>query len=100
LLIRSQNGKVARERNAVKRGSDNAAQMDSTARVGVFDLVLGSGTRRLNGLVMASFLFLRVFLPHGTLNRGKAFLPIGLLLSQASAIPHAEFMQRKLGVYG
>ena len=75
-------------------------QMTSTPRVGVFDLVRGSGTRRFNRLVVTGFLLVREFLPNRTPDRIKALFPIVLLLSQASAIPHAEFMQRKLGVYG
>jgi hypothetical protein len=72
----------------------------STPGVGVFDLMPGSGTRRLYRLVVTGFLLLRVLLPHGTPDRIETLCRVVVLLCEASAITHAEFMQRKLGVDG
>jgi hypothetical protein len=100
MRVSPQNRKGKRARNAAKQASNGATQKDSTPGVGVFDLVPGSGTRRLYRLVVTGFLLLRVLLTNGTPDRIEALCRVVVLLCEASTIPHAEFMQRKLGVDG
>lgn len=92
-------GKTEKRETGTAQGGESKQQYapDSTAFVGVFDLVLVAGTRRLNRLVVAGLLLLLVLIAHGTFERIEALLLRGgMFLRQPSTIPHAEFVKRQL----